>query len=69
MDWTNPEALREALKSYRQRHKLTRDEFAAENNLSRWWVEKFEQNAIKEPKTGRAKQLGQILSAPRKRAA
>lgn len=69
MDWTNPDALRAALKSYRSQHKLTRGEFAAENGLSRWWVEKFEQEAIKEPKTARAKQLGQILAAPRKQAA
>lgn len=68
MDWTNPDSLRQALKAYRERHKLTRDEFAAENNLSRWWVEKFEQEAIKEPKTGRAKELGAILSKPRKAA-
>lgn len=62
MDWTNPDKLRAALKAYRAKHDLTREEFSEASGLNKWWIEKFEQGVIVEPKTARAKQLGALIS-------
>lgn len=62
-DFRDADQLRQALVSYRKQHDLTREEFAEKSGFSKWWVEKFEQGAIVEPKLSRARELAQFLDA------